>query len=391
MSIDTDLNRSINLAHGYYICNGIAFASKIDAGIFSATVNKPIEWIFHQEVFSKHAWHIEPTESLDQLYDRRSRQLREKYDYLILSYSGGADSNNILESFIRQGLHLDEIVTNHLSRLTKKITVLDPNVKSSWNFGAEHILQATPRLQYIHDNLPKTKITELDVSDMVLDCLGDFEKNDDWALHTNGRITPSQVARYNYFHFGSMKKQFDKNLSIGIIVGVDKPKTHIKSNNNFYMSFNDRTVNIAPVDDFNVDYTNTTTELFYWSTDSLDMLCKQAHTIKHWLEEQPARQSFWRKTNSDVVKLVHERWLRRVLYTTWNNDWFQANKSTNWAANEYDTWFRADDSFARAHEGLQRGLQHLGKTIPDLIAYKNGKVDSIKQFSHEYCIGKMKE
>ena len=78
-----------------------------------------MDWIFHDDAFSKYPWHIEPEASLDQLYDARARQLREKYDYVVLSYSGGSDTHNILESFIRQGLHIDEIVTNHMTTATQ--------------------------------------------------------------------------------------------------------------------------------------------------------------------------------------------------------------------------------------------------------------------------------
>lgn len=148
--IDTDLS--------YYTCNGINFVSKINACIYSQTVNKPVEWIFHNDVYSNYPWHIEPEQTLDELYDARSRQIREEYDYVILSYSGGSDTNNILESFIRQGLHIDEIVTNHITKATEKFTILDPTNKLASNFAAEHQLQAVPRLQYIHSKLPKQRL-----------------------------------------------------------------------------------------------------------------------------------------------------------------------------------------------------------------------------------------
>ena len=102
---------------GYYRCDGIDFQSKVNALLHSKAVNQPVEWMFHQDVFESYPWHIEPSETLDQLYDRRAKELRKQYDYIILSYSGGADSHNILESFIRQKLHIDEIVINHITTI----------------------------------------------------------------------------------------------------------------------------------------------------------------------------------------------------------------------------------------------------------------------------------
>ena len=115
---------------GYYICDGKRFDSKIRACIYSTEFKKPIQWMFHQDIFSTYPWWIEPQETLDELYDKRARELREKYDYIMLSYSGGADSHNMLQSFIRQGLHVDEIITNHVTDATKSVTVLNTNLYS---------------------------------------------------------------------------------------------------------------------------------------------------------------------------------------------------------------------------------------------------------------------
>ena len=373
----------------YYLCNGVKFASKIDALIYSKIVKKPVEWMFYQDVFSKYPWHIEPSKSLDELYDERTRKLREKYDYIALSYSGGADTNNILESFIRQGLHIDEIITNHMSKATSGVTVLDPRVNSNWNFAAEHELQTVPRLKYISEKLPRTKITVLDVSEIVLNSM--IKYNDvDWVLHRNDQLSVGQLFRYNYFYFSSIKKQLDKNLTVGIIVGVDKPKTAIREDDNFYIYFNDGTANIVGIDKFNEDYTNTTVELFYWSPDAVDILCKQSHVIKHWLEEKSVRQQFWRNPSTRTIRMYHERWLRSILYNSWNENWFQTDKSTCWWNTEFDTWFKVDNSLSRERENWNRGIQYITETISDQIVYKNNKPDGLKQFKHEYLIGKIK-
>ena len=96
---------------GYYTCDSKVFSSKIHACIHSTQTKKPLTWHFNDEVFDNYPWHIEPEETIDELYFRRARQLREKYDYICLAFSGGGDSNNILEAFLRQGLFIDEVVT----------------------------------------------------------------------------------------------------------------------------------------------------------------------------------------------------------------------------------------------------------------------------------------
>lgn len=377
----------INKDLGYYLCGGIEFSSKVDACIYAKVIGTPIEWIFHNDIFKNYSWDIEPEETLDQLYDKRARELREQYDYLILSYSGGSDTNNILESFIRQGLHIDEIVTNHISDATKSTTVLDPSVTNSWNFGAEHQLQAVPRLKYISEKLPKTKITVLDVSQVVLNSMNVFD-DVDWVLHRNDHLSIGQLFRYNYFHFDSIKKQFDKNLKICIIVGLDKPKLVIRRDNTFWIYFPDSVVNITTINDFNSDYTNLKTELFYWSKDTLPMLAKQAHTVKRWLEQNPKQQQYWKSSTFATVRTHQEKLLRPLLYSTWDNNWFQVDKSTSWFNTEFDTWFKNNQDMKREFQMWKRGIDYLEEQLPEYIVYDAaGNADGMQSFKHEYFVG----
>jgi hypothetical protein len=290
----------LNTDLGFYTCGQQQFTSKVDALLYAQATNSKVDWVFHDHVYSQHAWEQEPTASMDALYDARSRELREKYDYIVLSFSGGADTNNILESFIRQGLHIDEIVTNHMGKATSGTTVLDPNIKNSWNFAAEHELQAVPRLQYIYDKLPRTKITVLDVSDVVVDSMKTMFTDADWVLHRNDHLSVGQLFRYNYFYFSELKKKFDKNLRVGIVVGADKPKTYIDANSDFWVMFTDINVNITTINDFNSDYTNVATELFYWGNSTAPLVCKQAHVIKRWLELNPKYQPVWKSQKFSV-------------------------------------------------------------------------------------------
>lgn len=373
---------------GYYRCGGVDFQSKVNALLHSKVVNQPVEWMFHQDVYSTYPWHIEPVETLDQLYDRRARELREKYDYIVLSFSGGADTNNILESFVRQKLHIDEIVINHMTKATQNVTVVNTSVKNSWNFAAEHQLQAIPRLQYIQNQLPKTKITELDVSHSVLSSLKQF--NDaDWVLGHNDHLSIGQLFRYNYFHFKEIKKNFDQGKRVAIIVGLDKPRTFIKDNK-FYLKFVDTVANITTINDFNQNYNNVTTELFYWSPSCADMICKQAHVIKRWLEANPLRQKFWVAPSFATIRLYHERWLRSLIYSTWDDSWFQTDKATDWWNTEFDTWFRTNPEFSRDFQLWKNGIEFLTRQLPDSILYnKQGQADKLTAFSTEYYIGPM--
>lgn len=376
---------------GFYKTAGVYFSSKVDALLYSKTQNNsPVVWHFNDLIFDRYDWTVEPTESLDELYDRRVRQLREKYDYIILSFSGGADTNNILESFYRQGLRLDEVVTNHMTRATSNITVLDPHIKNSWNFAAEHQLQAVPRLQWIKDNMPQTKITEIDVSDSVISGIISGYQDAEWVQRRNDHLSIGQLFRYNYWHFSELRRQFDQHQRVAIIVGADKPRCSIDDDNNFWLSFVDTVANITTINDFNQDNDNITTELFYWSADSADMICKQAHVIRRWLIANPQFQSAWQGVNFTKMRLVQERLMRPLLYTTWNDSWYQADKSTQWWHTEFDTWFHCQDELKQQRQQWQQGIDYLAKELPNWIRFNNyGQPDTFVPFTKRYLVGKI--
>jgi len=377
-----------NKALGYYTCNGVEFYSKVDACIYAQLNQKPLEWHFLDEVYNKYNWTVEPELSLDSLYDLRARELREKYDYLILSYSGGSDSNNILESFIRQNLHIDEILTGHMSKATNSTTVLDTKVTASWNFYAEHELQTVPRLKYIHDKLPKTKITVLDMSDTVLASLKDFE-NERWALHRGDHLSIGQPTRTNYLYFSTVKKQFDKGQRVGFIIGIEKPITFIKGED-FYLRLGDKSTSLSHVNDYNNDYDNVITEYFYWADTTADLLCKQAHVIKRWLSQTPTYRELWSKTDWEIWRSTKEKVTRQLIYSTWNPRWYQSDKSSTWWHSEFDRWFNNHSELALAQQNWQRGIDFLSSAVGKYINYSNKTVpDGLLPFGKDFYIGKI--
>ena len=65
---------------------------------------------YYDNEFMKVEWTKEPTEDLWSLYSKRAQQIRDEYEYVILCYSGGVDSTNILEAFYYNNIFIDEIL-----------------------------------------------------------------------------------------------------------------------------------------------------------------------------------------------------------------------------------------------------------------------------------------
>ena len=381
---------NINKKLGYYTCNNIEFESKIQAHIYSLQVHKPVQWVFNDHEFRSYDWTVEPTETLDQLYDQRARDLREKYDYLILSYSGGSDSHQILMSFIRQGLLIDEIIVNTLEKGWKPFTTLDPANTSSANSGAEHQLQTMPRLKEVEKLIPRTKITICDLTDSVHES---FLKAGDasWVMEKREALNPIGITRFNYIYFDEVRRRFDKQKKIGIVLGVEKPKSAIQ-NGKFYIRFNDRSANMVTIINHIKDYDNSVIEYFYWSPDCVPILIKQGHIIKRWLEQNPQYQVYW---NSDTIsykiaRLWHERLLRDVIYpSTWNNSWFQVDKATKDWYSEFDNWFIEGAEGTRAKHIWNEGVDHIKTILAPFIRNNEdtNTPDGLQSFAKSFIIG----
>ncbi len=348
-----------------------------------------MDWVFNDNEFKRHNWLIEPELTMDQLYDQRSRQIREKYDYVVLSYSGGADSHNILMSFIRQGLHIDEIVVNTTEKANKQFTVLDKTNLDSKNAAAEHTFQTIPRLKEIQNLIPHTKINVLDLSDHLFDTFtnaGDAS----WVLDKREGLNPAMVTRFNYIHFSDIRKQFDKDKKIALIVGIEKPRAFI-DRGRLIMQFVDRAANIVTVADHFKEYTNTEVELFYWSPDAVPLLIKQGHVIKKWLEVNPQQQMLWNRhsINQRITRLVHERIYRSLLYTTWDNSWWQADKAIKDWYSEFDQWFEDGYSDTEAYRVWQEGIDFVKTNLTPYLK-RTDNPDGLQVYTKEYVVGFVK-
>lgn len=374
---------------GYYTCNGVEFSSKVQGALYATTVKQPLNWHFNNEVFNNYKWHIEPDSSLQQLYYQRARQLREKYDYLVLSYSGGSDSNNILMSFYEQGLHLDEIVTNWVLNGGDKHTVLDTGVTAAWNQNAEYELHTRERLKWVSTNLPRTKISCFDYGKHSIDYF--VGKDESWVLDAGDSLNPGVMQRFNYLNLKDLRSRVDHYQSVGVIIGIDKPKCRIQDNR-LFLFFNDKTANLVPMDLlFNkFDYTNTTTELFYWAPESCDILAKQCHALLKFLNNNPEYRTYW-ETVALEARLYQEKFLRTIIYNNWNTNWFQGDKSIKDWDCELDDWFFAEAG-ASAISSWNNGLNYLEKNLaPEFVLQlQSQSTRGLKFFTTPfYYVGKL--
>lgn len=376
----------------YYTVGRIQTPSKTEACILSHRFGKPVEWKFGcDETYKNYDWSAEPEQSLDFDDDRRAREIRENYEYVLIAYSGGADSHNVLMSFLRQGLYVDEIFVAHILDVAEKHVDMSGADTSQEAVEAEYKLNVAPKLESLRHLMPNTKITVVDMSERYLN----FVDTDDesWILGMT-EFRNAHNARFDWFHSVEFKKTLDLGKKTAVVTGLDKPRTYIKDNN-FYIFFTDTAFMTGGPYAFSQKhkYSNTYIEYFYWDISTADMVCKQAHLIKKQLEINPMLVQFWDLGKIQIgyretYRLYHEKLLISLLYTTWDNG-FQATKSANGLWNtEYDRWWReiVDTKQLLLYD---RGMQYVTENAGEYVMYENGVAQSLSSFTKDYKIGEI--
>lgn len=339
---------------GYYIVGTEKFFSKPMALTRATETNHFPEWNFNNETFGAQDWLTAPAMSIRELYRIRAQQLRDRYDYIRLEFSGGSDSTTVLYSFVHNGIHIDEVVFRYPKTGEKDVND-DPFNYKPENTLSEAKYAAYPVLNWLKTSAPATKITIHDYSENMLD-----DSNDEsWVMRTKDYFQPGHAFKHAKFGYQEHRRQADSGQKICVLYGVDKPKICIKDKK-WYAYFLDITANHAVTD--GGEYSNVTTEYFYWSPDLPEILIKQCHVLKNWfsLEQNKIFQYICRWPNHSFVhKNAFESLARPLLYPDYDPTTFQTSKPTNSFYNEMDHWFYTNFTQARQYHVWQAGLQYL--------------------------------
>jgi hypothetical protein len=364
---------------GYYVANNKKYYSKIEAIMSLPKGNQDLRWWFYDEVFDSFSWE-EPIETLDELYTERAKQLRDSYDHLVLCYSGGADSGNILEIFDRNNIKLDEINFHGSFKTdkTREFLSKDPSF-----FNAEVYNIAEPRILELKKRWPNLIVNHYDWTDSITETYNK-DVNYDWIYETGSRFTPNMVARSNIHSFNrEVKLLHDSNKKIAYIWGVDKPRVRFE-NGQWYIFFLDILMTLSTNSKSKLkNLTNEVDELFYWSPNSVKILAKQAHTIKNYIQADPMRFDFIKRMNMGDLHIEdYYDLIKPAIYPTTFNPMLPQCHKAKPIYTERDWWFY--DKNSRAFQIWEDGLKMITDSVGEQWLNKgnieHGVVGSISKF-----------
>ena len=320
---------------GIYKSNAKFFYNKIDA-IFEANAsNKWVEWDYHDNIFNKHNWSVDPSLALEELYKQRALQLRDAYDHLVLFYSGGVDSWYILNTFIKNNIHLDEIYMYGPFEAEEKMYDQIGWDRSPGYYTRE-IRQSLPLLRKLVGER-NIKINVFDWTRHIIDAADDR----DWFYTAGVRFDPTCMVR-SKFHkiFREHSEMRHRGKKVGFVYGIDKPRL-VRDDASIYFAFLDVifTTSVLPTNDILGEFYEND-EFFYWTPNMPELSIKMSHVVVNYLAA--TNQLGLIKHTKNIAAFHDEIYYKQVnqaIFPDWNHNTWQVKKPSGAIYNEQSKWF----------------------------------------------------
>lgn len=345
---------------GYYVVGFKKFYNKVEALQYGTKMGFEVRWVFNDKVYSKIDWTVPITKTLKELYRDRAQQLRDSYDHIVLHYSGGQDSNNMLHSFIDNNIHLDQIIIQVPKPQLKLIVEGD----TSWqNYWAEVEYQALPYLRKHQHQLRNTTVTIQDMSVATLDIF----KHDNWTeiINPNAAYNLGVISRAMCQYTDTdVLRVSEKGKRSCQLLGIDKPLVYYDGTG-YYCVFSDQSAyHIEPRDTTLKDlFDISVTEFFYWTPDMPEIVVKQAQEIKLACELNPMVQNLFNKTLKQEVGIFREV-MQSIIYDTNHKPDFQTGKPAQSATRVLNAWF-FDGVGGKLLHNYEYAIDTMGQSIKD--------------------------
>lgn len=362
---------------GYYSVNGKVFFSKLEAFIYASklTIQCEVRYHFYDEVWDAAllTYTYDPLTNLEELYKNRALQLRESYDYLILNFSGGADSTTILETFLKNNIRLDEVYVRWSKQMIgsgrykpNRFDRSATNMLSEWDFSIK------PKLDWLRANRPDIKIViddwvedikNVDITEGLL-----FKQNHNFGLVN---FAFSEIVSENaVFHESKGKR-------VANIFGIDKPTVFYDAQHNkFKTCFQDFVIMPAGNQHSHGKLDTISRINFYYSPEYPALTLARAYAVAGYVKNNPQYKPLIdldvRRTSTQEQRVelasTFTKIVDTICYPNWDINTFQVKKPDN-SNKIYHPWFDyiyVSGEFEQANNTLKKCLNSVSHGISDI-------------------------
>jgi len=316
---------------GFYQVGNLRTYSKLEAFELQRRTGHFPEWNFNREVFALQNWTQEPGLDLWTLYKSRAQQIRDSYDYVVLLYSGGSDSQNILSAWLEQGCRIDEIATQWNYSGVQ-------NQMSYWNGEVTKV--ALPWIEKLQNRGIKFKFRLIDISQDTLDII-DFLK-DNYQYYSNCNMSPNNYAKNLWrTRIPEYQNLIAQGKKLCFVWGSDKPFFYWDKK--YYILFQDMLDNCVNSYTQSQYHSGWYDELFYWTPDLPEIDIKQAHVLRRFVETIHDLAFYSHKKTRYGYNQILKMWLTEeavkiILYPHWDQTTYTDGKSKTTITSMRDKW-----------------------------------------------------
>jgi hypothetical protein len=338
--------------YGCWIVNGRGFLRKFEAFKYASILKTDeIFFYYHNHIWENFDRSLLGKIPLPDLYKQRAQQLRDRYSHLVLHFSGGSDSYNILHTFLKHKIKLDEIVVKWPKILSdKKFYTPNANDTSARNALSEWDYAIEPVLKRISNSNPEIKITIVDYAENLMSkkIIGTMNKKLDHNNYFYSNYTPA------VFFMSANIDKFDaryKPENTAHIFGIEKPVLS-ENSDGIYFHFLDHAMDMLIV---NPEL--GTKEPFYWTADFPILPMEQAYQtalnvaidkkFKNCLINKDDQNSALRVNR--LLKLQNKLFKDILYRDSWNPSTFQVGKP-NVDRSDWYYWMYEMSDFAEARD-----------------------------------------
>ena len=243
------------LAIDYAFNKGLSYAQIIKQ--LRCCLNKDVSW-------ENYDWTKEPSESWDEILKNRFQWYRDKYNYIALSYSGGADSQVLLDTALRHKIKLDEILI-----YASNLDGLGKDFHDHLNWEIDQV--AIPRLKATNLSLignPKIEIWQMDSWELLKEAY-----TEEYVFNHSSRTFEKYSAP-----LAGITMQTEKENGV-IIRGCTHPTVLYDDElDKFY-------VEIWDTDNFICGSQSSNRLSFFTSPEAPWVHAKQCHMVKNYLRK----------------------------------------------------------------------------------------------------------
>ena len=282
-----------------------------------------IKFIFHDNVFAAANPKVEPAESLLELYHQRIQQLKSKYDYIVLMYSGGADSHNILKCFEHFDVRLDEIVS-----------FVDSSYKDrDSKISSEVYKVAVPEVEQYQQKYPETIYRLLEVREIQNKLFRDTEFKFDMYQDMVYHLIPFSIMHfYGLLYIDKYRDLHAAGKKVCVLHGIDKPRLKC-INNKWSFHFSDWSSYFGQKHYYrDLPFYD---EFFYWSPELPQLAIKQAHVATKYLDYLDSQKIEHTYRNNQLANVVKRKggsklnweFFNHIIYPFWTQGTYSTGKT----------------------------------------------------------------